>query len=206
MDALVAALGAYRRPGIPKEKPVVAMEAQAYGAVRQVSEINAFQKELEILYLPASRVIGVEQTYGPEPGGDRAAAPQWGRVIKSEAWKKISALSRVIPRSALGWTCDHRPDAKTFQYLVAVLTPTGTAVPEGCQFRDVPPTLVAAGRWDEHMDRVVEQMKRLGYVSRWGDKGCSWNAELYLDEEEQLPAPNRQEWRWLIPCKREEAK
>jgi hypothetical protein len=54
---------------------------------------------------------------------------------------------------------------------------------------------------------VVEQMKQLGYVSRWGDKGCSWNAELYLREEEQLheqgrlPTPNGQEWRWLIPIK-----
>lgn len=189
-------------PGaLPTEKPIPATAAQSYGAVRHVQEINPFQKELEICYLPACRVIGVEQTYGPEPGGDRAAAPQWQRVIASKEWEAIAALPRVIPRSCFGWTCDDKPEAKTFQYLVAVLTPAGTAVPEGCQFRDVPPTLVAAGRWDEPMDGVLAQMKQLGYVSHWGDKGCSWNAELYLDEEEGLPAPNGQEWRWLIPIK-----
>jgi len=190
----------------PKQPEIASMMQEHTGQVRHIGEIQPFQQEFELFYLPACRVIGVEQTYGPEPGGDRAAAPQWGRVIQSEAWEKMSTLPRVIPRSCFGWTCDYKPDTKTFQYLVAVLTPAETAVPDGCQFRDVPPTLVAAGRWAESLEQVIEKMKQLGYSSRWGEEGCEWNAELYLDEEEHLPTPNGQEWRWLIPCKQEEAK
>jgi hypothetical protein len=68
------------------------MMAEEYGAVRHVREINPFQQELEMFYLPACRVIGVEQTYGPKPCGDRAAAPQWQRVIASKEWKAIATL------------------------------------------------------------------------------------------------------------------
>lgn len=190
----------------PKQPEIACMMHERMGQVRHIGEIQPLQHTFEIFYLPACRVIGVEQTYGPEPGGDHAAAPQWGRVIQSAAWKTISILPRVISGSCCGWTCDYNPDTKTFQYLVAVLTLADTAVPDGCQFRDVPPTLVAVGRWAEPMDQVVEQMQQHGFISHWGEKGCEWNAELYLDAEEHLPAPNGQEWRWMIPCKREDAK
>jgi hypothetical protein len=172
-------------------------------ALRHIGEIRPFRSELEILRVPASRVIGIEQSYRLH-GGDRAAAPQWARVLASEEWRAIAALPRVVSDSCFGGTCGYTPETESFGYLVAVLTPASTPVPEGCQFRDAPPTLAAAGPWGEPMDQVAGKMRQLGYVPRYGDKGCEWNAELYLDEEEHLPASNGQEWRWLLPCRRED--
>jgi hypothetical protein len=116
----------------------------------------------------------------------------------------MGELPLLIQGTGFGWACDSNPETGCFSYLVAMLTPADTPVPAGCQFRDVPPTLVAIGRWDEHLDQVIEQMKQLGYVAHWDDAGCGWNTELYFWEEEQLPHSHDQEWRWMVPCKQAE--
>ena len=188
----------------PKDVPEIVRMAAGRGNYRHISEIQPMQEALEIFRLPACRVIGIERTYKLGGKEQHAAAPQWARVTDSEIWKTICALPRVLPDACFGWTCDCIPKKrKRFCYYVATLTPADTPVPEGCQFRDIPATLVAAGRWDEPMHQVLENMKPLGFATHWDDAGCGWNAELYLDEEEGFPTPNGQEWRWLIPCKEE---
>ena len=188
----------------PKDVPEIVKMAAVQGNYRHISEIQPMQGALEIFRLPACRVIGIEQTYKLGGKEQHAAAPQWAHVTDSEIWKTICTLPRVIPEACFGWTCECLPKKKkAFSYFVSMLTPADTPVPEGCQFRDVPATLVAAGRWDEPMHEVIEKMKPLGFVTHYNDEGCGWNAELYLDEEEGFPTPNGQEWRWLIPCKGE---
>jgi hypothetical protein len=190
----------------PQKPEMMRALEEAQGDYRHISEIQPLQEVLEIFRLSDCRAIGIEQTYKLGGKEQHAAAPQWARVTDSEIWKTICALPRVIPNACFGWTCECVPKKKkAFSYFVAMLTPADTPVPEGCQFRDVPTTLVAAGRWDEPMEQVIEQMKLQGVDTHYNDAGCGWNAELYLDAEQGLPTPNGQEWRWLIPCK-EEAK
>ncbi len=189
----------------PAEKTEQARDSQsgtkAHSTLRHIRELRPFQEALEAFNLPASRVIGVEQLYKLHGGEDHMAAPQWASVSASETWKVICALPRVMPDACFGWTCDYVPETDMFSYIVSVLTPADTPVPDGCQFRDIPETLVAAGRWDEPMDQVIQKLKSLGYVTNYDTAGCGWNAELYLDKEESRPAPGGQEWRWLIPCR-----
>ncbi len=187
----------------PKDKPeILNMAKEANNALRHISELHPFWETFEIFYMPASRVIGVEQAYKSD-GSDGGAGPQWARVCSSDIWKTLGELPLVIPNTGFGWTCDDNHETGCFSYIVAMLTPAGTPVPEGCQYRDIPPALVAVGRWDEHFDEVKEQMNQRGYKPCWDDKGCGFNAELYFWEEESLPHSPDQEWRWLIPCKKE---
>lgn len=174
---------------------------------RSIGEIRPFHDTLEIFHLPASRVIGEEALYKLNSGVRLAAAPQWELLSASEVWKKtITTLPRVIPTTFTGWTCNYVPETDMFSYLASVLTPADTPIPEGCQHRDIPETLVAVGRWGEPLPRVIEQVKELGYIPRWHDEGCGWNAELYFDgDESRTDVPDDgQGWRWMIPCMKEE--
>jgi len=171
---------------------------------RNIDKIRPSHDTLEIFHLPASRVIGEEASYKLNNPVRHAAAPQWERLHASGKWETMAALPRVIPDTHTGWTCDYVPATDMFSYLASRLAPADTPVPEGCQFRDIPETLVAVGRWGEPMPRVLEQMKALGYIPRWAEAGCGWNAELYFDGDESRPASeDGQGWRWMIPCKAE---
>jgi len=176
-------------------------------AFRGINEMKAHHKEFEIFKVPASRLIGKEKSLPLHGAGPLPARPFWEECFASEEWEKtIRVLPQVIPESNFGWTCDYVPATDTFSYLCSVLTPAGTPVPEGWQFRDVPETLAAVGLWgDRLMEDVVPKLQAMGFEPAWGDAGCGWNAELYLHKEkveDQPPDGNAQGCRWVVPCKK----
>jgi len=114
----------------------------------------------------------------------------------------LMALPRIAGDALYGWTCEHNPADDTHCYLVCALTPAGTPIPEGFVYRDYPETPCARGCYDEEFAPTMEHIKAAGYTPNW--EACPWNAELYLqDEEDHPPVKNcAQQFRWLIPvCK-----
>ncbi|MDR1464576.1 MAG: GyrI-like domain-containing protein [Oscillospiraceae bacterium] len=187
----------------PKDRPEILRMAVEYtGSLRPLRALRSFQEAFEIFRLPACRAIGVEQIYKMGEGGEHAAAPQRDRVPRSEVWPILWALPKVIPEdNCIGWTCGWATEPNAFCYLVAVLCPAGTPVPEGCQYRDVPATEVAVGLWGEDMGKVIKRAKKQGYDTHYNDGGCCWNFELYLDAETKALPHGNQEWRWAVPVR-----
>ena len=128
--------------------------------------------------------------------------------MKSGDWEKLRALPQVVPDSDFGWTCDYVAETDCFSYLCSAVTPAGTLVPEGFQFRDAPETLAAVGKWGDEIEDIVERLKGMGFEAAWGAAGCGWNAELYLKTELENPPPNGNKagCRLVVPCKRIEAR
>jgi len=191
----------------PKAKPeIMKLLEEAQQSVPAIAGApTPFSKRFGVFQLPASRAIGMEERHKLHGGPELVAAPQWVRAFESELWRTVQALPQLISGSAFGWACDYDAESDTFSYLVSVLCPAGTAVPAGCQFRDVPPTHAAVGLWGDDLHRVIKRMKRRGYVTHYEDEGCEWNAELYFGEEKanlpRRPKANAAGCRWLVPCK-----
>jgi predicted transcriptional regulator YdeE len=190
----------------PDQEAEIWIPIKLKNAFRDIAEAKAAQKELEIFKMPACRVIGKEASlplHGEDP---MPAHPLWEACMKSGDWKMLMALPQVIKEkdSCLGWTCDYVAATDTFSYLVSALTPAGTPVPEGCQFRDVPETLVAVGAWGDEIGDIAGRLKDMGLEAAWGVAGCGWNAELYFFTEQENPPPNGNKvgCRWMVPCKR----
>lgn len=167
--------------------------------MRNFPEIKAFEDEFEVFELPASRLIGLEARNGGALGNTAPAL--WGQAFESGAMDALKALPQVLEGGTYGWTCEYDPSTDTFVYIVCVLTPAGTPVPEGFIYRDVSATLVAKGLYGESVAQTVERANVLGYGTNW--EACGWNAELYLQAEEDAP-PKQVDtpWHWLVPVRK----
>jgi hypothetical protein len=195
-----------------RSEPPAWMEFEKWDGVRKkemfrdIREAKAFQTEFEIFKMPACRVIGKERSL-PLHGEDPLPAQSiWEELMKLGNLERLGVLPQVVPDSNFGWTCDYVAETDCFGYLASVVTPAGTPVPEGFQFRDVPETLVAVGKWGDEIGDIVERLKARDFEAAWGVAGCGWNAELYLKMELENPPPtgNKVGCRWVVPCKRKE--
>ncbi len=167
--------------------------------MRNFPEIKAFEDEFEVFELPASRLIGLEVRNGGALGNTAPAL--WGQAFESGAMDALNALPQVLEGSTYGWTCEYDPSTDTFVYIVCVLTPADTPVPDGFTHRDVSATLVAKGLYGESVAQTVERANALGYGTNWEE--CGWNAELYLQAEEDAPPKQADTpWHWLVPVRK----
>ncbi len=166
--------------------------------MRNFSEIKAFENNFELFHLSKARVIGMEIRSGGSMGN--TAPVVWKKVFQNGAFDILKSLPQVLNNSFYGWTCDHDAESDTFSYIVCVLTPAGTPVPEGFVYRDIPETICTKGLYGENFFETLERAKELGYEPNWEPYG--WNAELYLDAEEDNP-PKQVDtpWHWVIPVK-----
>ena len=166
--------------------------------MREFSEIKAFDDTLGIYHLPKVRVIGKEVRNGGTIGNTAPAL--WGEVFSSGAADILRALPQILDGSMYGWTCDYDPQTDTFIYMVCTLTPADTPVPDGFTYRDIPETLCAKGLYGEDMGKTLERIGDMGYETNWEPYG--WNAELYLDAEEEHPPKQADTpWHWMVPIR-----
>ncbi|MEN6313861.1 MAG: hypothetical protein ABFD25_06400 [Clostridiaceae bacterium] len=180
----------------PKKPTILSMAEESPNSYRSITEVKAFSKQFEIYKMPASRVIG--KAFIHHPGQN--AVPFVEESLASSEWPIILNLPRVISDADCGWTCEYLPETDSFTYIVSVLTPAQTPVPDGCQYRDVPETLVAFGLRGENMDLVRAKMEDWGYTTNHESPGCCWNAEFYFEEEcKMYPGENNEHW--IMPCK-----
>lgn len=166
--------------------------------MQHLSTIKPFETEFKMYHLPAVRIIGKEIRNGGSIGN---TAPQlWGEMYGSGAMEQLKALPSVIEGCTFGWTCEYDAASDTFVYIVCVMTPAGTPVPEGMVYRDIPETDCAVGLYGESVPETVARANAAGYTTNWEPYG--WNAELYLQaEEEDPPKQGCTPWRWLVPVK-----
>lgn len=167
--------------------------------MKSISEIRSFEDSFEVYHLPAVRIIGREVRNGGAIGNTAPAL--WTEVYASGDAEKLMALPQVLDDSMYGWTCEYDPETDTFIYIVCVMTPVGTPVPDGFVYRDIPETLCAKGLYGEDVPQTIRRAEDAGYATNWEPYG--WNAELYLGEEEQNPPkPCATPWHWLVPVKK----
>ena len=166
--------------------------------MKEFFEIKAFEDKFEVYHLPKSRIIGKEVRNGGSIGN--TAPILWREVFKSGAVDVLMALPHIHDKSMYGWTCDYDALTDTFIYIVCVLTPADTPVPEGFVYRDIPETLCAKGIYGEGMSETIELINKAGYTTNWEPYG--WNAEMYInDEEENPPKQVNEPWHWIVPVR-----
>ena len=167
--------------------------------MNSVSDIRPFNQDLGFYRLPAARIIGMEVRSGGALGNTAPAL--WGSAYSSGTMERLMKLPSLVSDATFGWTMEYNPADDTFVYMVCVLTPSGTEVPDGFTFRDLPATDCALGLFGEDTMATVGRAKAAGFRPNW--ESSPWNAELYLAAEEKNPpiecaAP----WRWLVPVVR----
>lgn len=166
--------------------------------MRNISEIKPFEDEFEVFDLPAVRIIGKEARCGGALGNTAPALA--AETLKPETWNILMQLPLVL-KDGLGFTCDYDKETDTFSYLVSVMTPAGTPVPEGFSFRDVPATCCAKGLFGEGVTQTIVRAREMGYVTNWEPYG--WNAEFYVQEEEENPPKTEcPTCHWLVPVRK----
>ena len=167
--------------------------------MRSFSEIKAFEDEFELFYLPGVRIIGKEIRNGGTLGNTAPAL--WTETFQNGAFDILKALPQILQDSSFGWTCEYDAKSDTFIYIVCVMTPADTPVPKGFTYRDIPETACAKGLYGESVPKTIERAKELGYEPNWEPFG--WNAELYLQAEEDNP-PKQVDmpWHWIVPVKK----
>lgn len=167
--------------------------------MQPISELRPFRTELSFCRLPAARIIGMETRSGG-PLGNTAPA-LWEKVFSCGMMETLMKLPRLIENASFGWTMEYDAASDTFVYMVCVLTPADTPVPDGCTFRDLSETDCACGLFGEDTMTTVSRAKEAGWQPSW--EKCGWNAELYFTEEEQNPPKSCDTpWRWLVPVKK----
>ena len=166
--------------------------------MKKFSEIKAFEEKFEVCHLPKSRVIGKEVRNGGSVGN---TAPElWKDVYASGSMDVLMTLPHILDHSTYGWTCEYDTNTDTFIYIVCVLTPADTSVPDGFVYRDIPETLCAKGIYGESMSETLDRINANGYTTNWEPYG--WNAELYIQAEEENPPKQVNEpWHWIVPIR-----
>lgn len=168
--------------------------------MKEFSEIKAFDDEFELYHLPKVRIIGKETRNGGALGNTAPAL--WDAAFQSGAYDHLKKLPHVLRDSLFGWTCEYDATTDTFVYIVCAVTPADTPVPEGYSYRDIPETVCAKGLYGETVQQTIERARTAGYVPNWDSYG--WNAECYLDaEEQQPPKQTDMPWHWIVPVKKE---
>ena len=146
-----------------------------------IADIRPNVAELEYFTIPDARVIGKGMRCSCDPGAPNLIPAFWDKCLGEGIKDVTDALPRLIP-AMLGFTDDYDAKTNTFLYIISVLCPAGTPVPEGFVSRDIPACVVSKGRYGEWLDACKPVWARDGW--QWNDgAGQCWNAELYLDGE-----------------------
>lgn len=166
--------------------------------VKNISEIKSFVDEQEIFIMPETRIIGIEARCKLHAGNDDVMA-LWNSFGDAEA-ATLKSLPKVIPNALLAWTGSCPEGSDTYSYIISAACPAGTAVPDGFSYRDIPASYVAKGEYGDSINDVIKKFTPNGFMTYYTDLG--WNAELYLDDEEENPPKKDcpQPFRWLVPC------
>lgn len=131
--------------------------------MKGVENILPNVRELELFQMPDVRVIGKAIT--SKCNGEENPIPAFWSKYFDDGWNKvIDSLPRVIPNTMVGWTGNYIAETDSFTYIVGVVTPAGTLVPVGCDYRDLPASTVAKGILNESIDETVIKLRELGYL------------------------------------------
>lgn len=113
----------------------------------------------------------------------------------------LKTLPHILNDSLYGWLCEYDAESNTFVYIVCAMTPANTPVPEGFIYRDIPETDCAKGLYGENVSQTMKRAQEIGYTMNLDP--YVWNAELYVQEEEDNPPKQADTpWHWIVPVKK----
>lgn len=165
--------------------------------MNSIEKITPKMEKVEIFEMPNCFVVGVAKRNHQLQNG---AGSLWGELYNSGTLKKLVELPRIIPNHFLGWTGDCCEDesnpTRDFTYMVGVLVPYATPIPDEFDYCVLRSTLVGKGLLGQDMGEAIAELVKMGYEPNYGDNN-GWNAELYLDGE-----PDEDKWSWIIPVKK----
>ena len=158
---------------------------EKHGRIKDISELkydeNATDR-LEYFNLPDARVIGRSFRCLLDMSAENPIPAFWGKCIENGSLDNIKAMPKLFP-AVVGFTDDYDAKTNTFLYIVGVICPIDTPIPDGYTHRDIPATVVSKGKYGDWLDECKPVWAADGY--EWsGSEGQFWNAELYLDGED----------------------
>gem|GEM_PF-695107 len=143
--------------------------------VKNINEIKPFVEEQEIFLMPEVRIIGIEGRCKLHTGSNSDVMEVWQRFDETVT-AKLDNLPRAMPNALLGWTGDCPEGSDTYSYVISVICPAGTPVPEGLVYRDLPASYVAKGRYGDGLNDVINTFTSKGFLTCYID--LPWNADL----------------------------
>ncbi len=147
--------------------------------VLPISDIFPFENRLRFFSLPDVRLIG--KTMRHTNGTDVTPIP----LFWNEYYTRYHDLARALPqmiRTTLAWIGEYDPITQQYTYMICVICPAQTPVPDGFEFRDVPAMLLGHGTVSEHppdahnIERFAQAVSEAGFIQ--GDAWC----EFYPDQ------------------------
>ena len=182
--------------------PRLTFQTQNFDLERGRSKMAVLGK-IEFFELPSVRMIGIKVMNG---GGENPVPALWDKCFKENAFQVLAEGSPVV-NYWVGWMGEYNPATGQFAYLAGMLMPAGTKVPEGFDYRDLPPCLIGNGFvngdfangdvYTHSHDLTVGGIVQNGYEP---DYTYGWSAEAYaldlsFDAEEGTI-------NYLCPCKK----
>jgi len=165
-------------------------------SMKSIREMKPFVDEQEIFAMPDVRIIGKAYRclFNPDETPWQQFWDEYGAIKPA-----LCALPKIIENGMICWTGDSPQGSDHYTYMLGVVCPAGTVVPEGLDYRDLPASYVAKGEYGEEISEIIGKFTPMGFVTCYTDLG--WNAELYLDgETDNPPREGCNPFRWLVPC------
>lgn len=161
-----------------------------------IEKIKPCMNKAEIFEAPNFIIIGKANRNSQLING---AGAFWGELYRDGTLEQLSKLPKIIKNSFVGWTCDccENSPNRDFTYMIGVIAPYDTPIPDGLDYRVLHKTLVIKGLLGQDISEVIKETESVGYSPSYGDNN-GWNAELYIDGE-----PDEEKWSWLVPIKLE---
>lgn len=146
-----------------------------------ITDLFPFENRMRYFRLPQVRLIGKSMRHINET--DIAPIPLFWRDYHARYDAVTKALPQIV-RTTLAWIAEYDPASKAYTYMICVMCPAGTPVPEGLDHRDVGPALLAHGTLsaappDAHdIGRFDAAMAQDGFARKDG-----WCCECYPVQE-----------------------
>lgn len=152
--------------------------------MKNLSEIKPHASEVEVYEMIGVKLIG---KYKRNAHFGDTNPSLWDECFSNGNIDILKGLPSIIPNAFLGWLGDYTPNDQTIGYVVGVLTPVETPVPEGFICKEfTSPMFIADCLIDlDIMDKLnkLNKLNKLGFQSPFSSIDCVgwWEGELYLD-------------------------
>lgn len=134
--------------------------------VLPISEIFPYENRLRFFQLPETRLIGKSIRHTDET--DVSPIPSFWTEYYEKYYTVVSALPQII-KTNIAWFGDYEPATKQFTYMICVICPAGTPVPDGFEYRDMPAMTVAHGTASQNppdahnITQFADEVKKEGF-------------------------------------------
>jgi len=164
--------------------PKLTFQPQNLNKQRSGNKVAVLGK-IEFIKLPAVRMIGKKVING---GGENPVPGLWQKCFEENTLDVLEYNMPVV-EYYIGWMGEYDNETGKFTYIAGMLMPAGTPVPDGFDYRDLPPCLVGNGYingdfangdvFRHSHELTVGGIVENGYAP---DYSYGWSAEAYAKD------------------------